>query len=769
MHVPDVTTITPEDHAPHDHALHRRERPSGALRSDVSPSRFELRLRRRPDRGHVLARRSQHRLGRRDGRRPLPLAPNDGATWEPKTSPRCAARPHGRGDRDPSERPEYRLRRPVRARERRRRSRVPLPDAGTAARTGSTSARRCTTRRAPSSASTRSRSTRALPTSSSPRRTSASSAVDGRQATTGRRSTRACRTSLVRDLDFVAVDPHAPRRRVGRGTYERHVGDRAAAGRTPLSPRERARRRERAARAARPGGLRDDAAAGVARGIAGREGEPPDRPPGIGIDELVDGVEFDEDIVHEEPAPGATNVFVQVHNRGSFPATGVRSSRCGPTRRTGPPPLPADFWAEFAKPGPIVVPAGAWTLLGDRHSSTRPGPGTTASRSAIRGCTPSPPPGRRTSPRRRRIGILVLVTCADDALAQGELDVATLLAREPKVGYRETPTVAAANDSTPLPPRHDAAPVHRRESRRRRPPPPRRASASPSAAPSSELAGGAEPFVLNVGAPQGITLTTTQNVTVNFNQGAGEIADLGAASVRGDGRAQPRVRARRAPLRCQARLRHRQPAAEQQPSRSTSSRSAPPRFVVTARRRPRSTASSGSPSAARNERHVRPAAGAGVPVQPRRGRAPESHDPGRRIRSRPLSPGTRRDRRPPPRRRARCAVSSTAASPRPDAGEGDRAADRLLGPPLVDRRRRTAGSRWPGARSRTSWSRSRGARRGRARGALRPRPVPTAPTGRPPTEQLRLSTVRQPRRRHRACRAPPGLPARCGARRSRRT
>ena len=359
--------------------------------------------------------------------------------------------------------------------------------------------------------------------------------------------------TLVRDLDFVPSTRTLRAGAWGRGTYERHVGDRV--------PRD-------VNLYVRASHLDDGSERPAPRGLEGYATTPqpafpaesPDvkvnrlRPPGIGIDELVDGVEFDEDIAHEEPSPGATNVFVQVHNRGSFPATGVRVVALWADGSNGPPALPATFWAEFAKPGPIVVPAGAWTLLGDQTLVDPAGTGHDRIEvgyprvHTIAGAWPA------DIATRRRIGILVLVTCADDPIAQGELDVATLLAREPKAAYRETPTVAAASDgrlflraTTPLQftVANPAAPT-------------------PSAAaglglavggPISELAGGLEPFVLNVGAPQGITLTTTQNVTVNFNQGAGEIANLGAATAGEVMDVLNREFARAGvPLRCQARF-----------------------------------------------------------------------------------------------------------------------------------------------------------------------------------------------------------------------
>jgi len=46
----------------------------------------------------------------------------------------------------------------------------------------------------------------------------------------------------------------------------------------------------------------------------------------------------------------------------------------------------------------------------------------------------------------RRVGVLLLVSCAEDALTTTERDVAALLAAEPKAAYRESAVVHRAED-----------------------------------------------------------------------------------------------------------------------------------------------------------------------------------------------------------------------------------------------------------------------------------------------------------------------------------
>lgn len=180
----------------------------------------------------------------------------------------------------------------------------------------------------------------------------------------------------------------------------------------------------------------------------------------IGADPRVDGVEFDfdlpDDVIVDQPAgPGPdhqSEIVVQVHNRGSFPARSTAAPPPPPTpdasvrvvvlwaRLDGPPPtLPLDFWTRF-KTASLQAAEGEWQRAADRRLDV-----------AVQSDGPAVVGVPVTWPRdigSRRIGILVLVTATDDVLDGGPTDVADLVALERRTAFRSVQVVPAADDRT---------------------------------------------------------------------------------------------------------------------------------------------------------------------------------------------------------------------------------------------------------------------------------------------------------------------------------
>jgi photosystem II stability/assembly factor-like uncharacterized protein len=241
---------------------------------------------------------------------------------------------------------------------------------------------------------------------------------------------------------------------------------------------------------------------------------------------LVDAVEMD-DIVPDDVVPGATHVLVQVHNRGSFPTTGVRVVVLWAPADAGPPPLPDDFWTGLAAGTFAANDAkGAWFVVGD---TTLPAHGADHDRVApgeprVLHLPHTWPPTVTTA---RRVGLLAVVSCADDPLAAAPpLDVIDLLASEPKSGYHESRVARPDEDgrfvlrSTGAAPFTTAAPGAG-------------VSAAPglalaNAGPVTELlATNAEPFDVSLdGAqPRGFRITATREVIVSFAAGDPALPD----------------------------------------------------------------------------------------------------------------------------------------------------------------------------------------------------------------------------------------------------
>lgn len=250
--------------------------------------------------------------------------------------------------------------------------------------------------------------------------------------------------ALVRDLDFV------PERRVlraglwGRGTFERHVGDVV-----PKDVSLYVRASEFDDGSTRPPPRGPDLYASQPRTL--RSTVSPDIknsrdiPPSLANVTTIDGVAFDLDVVHEDPVHDAAGsiLFVQVHNRGSFAGTAVRIACLWADVSTGPPRLPDNFWTTFHG-GALAGTVGGWTVIHDTRADAA---------GAVRNVAPGYPVVQRFAvawpndiSSHRKVGILVLVECAEDPLAATQVDVGELLAAEPKSAYRETGTVQDRND-----------------------------------------------------------------------------------------------------------------------------------------------------------------------------------------------------------------------------------------------------------------------------------------------------------------------------------
>ena len=253
---------------------------------------------------------------------------------------------------------------------------------------------------------------------------------------------------LVRDLDFVG-GRRALRAGVwGQGTFERLVGDTLS---KDVSLYIRASEYDDGSTRPVPRGPDLDAAAPrVLRSTASPDiKNSRDTPPSLAAVTTIDGVAFDVDVVHEDPvhdAAGST-VYVQIHNRGAFPATAPRIACLWADASAGPPRLPDDFWTTFHA-GALAGTVGSWNVIHDTRADAA---------GAVRNVAPSYPVVSRFAvawpndiSSHRRVGILVLAECAEDPLAATQVDVGDLIAVELKAAYRECGSVRDSNDQTIL-------------------------------------------------------------------------------------------------------------------------------------------------------------------------------------------------------------------------------------------------------------------------------------------------------------------------------
>jgi hypothetical protein len=248
----------------------------------------------------------------------------------------------------------------------------------------------------------------------------------------------------IRDLAFEPTTRMLRAGAWGRGVYERHVGNLPA---SDVSLYVRANELDTGLSRPAPRGpalfaLHPDRVTMTSPDIKVTRSAPPHlTAPGA----LVDGAEFDEDIEHEPPTPGDADVFVQVHNRGAVPATVARIVAMWADATSGPPPLPNDFWQNFAL-GPLAGVHGAWTVIGD-HMIVDP---VNLGHDRV---TPDMPRVHRFDTNFppaiagfRAIGLLLFVTCTEDPNPAAETDVEKLLDSERKVAYRQSATTHPDDD-----------------------------------------------------------------------------------------------------------------------------------------------------------------------------------------------------------------------------------------------------------------------------------------------------------------------------------
>lgn len=143
------------------------------------------------------------------------------------------------------------------------------------------------------------------------------------------------------------------------------------------------------------------------------------------FEDVMDGVEFDEDLRTQPVQPGMRNViYVQVHSSGwqAVPQATVHlffAEAPAPGANAADPPLPnlhADFWANFnADPLPapaaaVVAPAAVWQRAGKAVQLTRIGP----NQPAVARFEWVPPAALATTDAQARF-VALLAVCTTDA------------------------------------------------------------------------------------------------------------------------------------------------------------------------------------------------------------------------------------------------------------------------------------------------------------------------------------------------------------------
>ena len=167
---------------------------------------------------------------------------------------------------------------------------------------------------------------------------------------------------------------------------------------------------------------------------------------------ITDGVVFDLDTPSEPIAPGLdTSILVQVHNRGSQPAASGPAPADPKVRvvmlRTGVtdtvPDLAPDFFTRFRAGGIAGAVIGAWHVVADL---ALPAP-LTVDHPQVVGATIDAVARTALPVVGPAMGVLVLVSSADDELTGGHTEIDKLLASDRRVAYREVPVVQQFEDN----------------------------------------------------------------------------------------------------------------------------------------------------------------------------------------------------------------------------------------------------------------------------------------------------------------------------------
>ncbi|MBZ0280552.1 MAG: hypothetical protein K8L97_07400 [Anaerolineae bacterium] len=154
-------------------------------------------------------------------------------------------------------------------------------------------------------------------------------------------------------------------------------------------------------------------------------------------DAVFDGVEFDNDLVHDDPQRNRTNRFyLQVHNCGWQDATNVRIRAFFTDASAGLPNLPIDFWTAFPTSDPAP---NAWQPIGPMRVISTLEP----NRPVIVSWDWLVPTSAAT-----HSCLLALITCNEEPLNTTELNIATLITTNKQVCLKNLHVV---NSSGPAP------------------------------------------------------------------------------------------------------------------------------------------------------------------------------------------------------------------------------------------------------------------------------------------------------------------------------